>query len=92
MDISMACERCKQGLMHAAKFWDLKTSGVGFYQFTCMNCGEVVDEVILKNRQLKELPPPIKTRSFRKMKNKKVGEYAVKDFNRSTPPIRMEHR
>ena len=46
------CTHCKKGLMYADIFWDLKTSGKGFLQYVCANCGDVVDDVILRNRKI----------------------------------------
>jgi hypothetical protein len=86
------CERCN-GVLHLAKFWDLKTSGTGFYQYTCINCGNVIDDRILHNRALKTLPKSSKElkRDRRILWNKKPGSYVRKDYNQSVPPIRMDH-
>jgi hypothetical protein len=86
---SITCFRC-HGIMQAAKYWDLRTSGTGWYQFTCINCGEVVDDTILQNRQLSVAPLTINELKKKRRKLKELGIH--KDQNQSTPPLRMDHK
>ena len=45
----MTCQRC-QGLMVVSKLWD-DVIAVDLIAHYCINCGEMVDRVILQNRQ-----------------------------------------
>jgi len=90
---SIKCARCG-GEMTAAKYWDLQATGTGFYQYTCINCGEVIDETILRNRAL--LAMPITKAEFKRAqriaKNAENKRPMKKDANQSVPPLRMAHR
>jgi len=44
----MTCQRC-QGLMVASKLWDDMIS-VDILSHYCLNCGEMIDRVIVSNR------------------------------------------
>jgi hypothetical protein len=64
--ISMNCPRCK-GVMSLERFCDLydETGELCFMGWRCISCGEVVDPVIVRNRQHHrsvEIPPRSKPR------------------------------
>ncbi len=44
----MNCERCN-GLMSHEKFYS--EFGEEFWGWRCVNCGELIDDVVLRNRQ-----------------------------------------
>jgi len=46
--IKMRCKRCG-GMMVYEKFYDYD-EGDCFWGWRCINCGEVIDEVIIENR------------------------------------------
>lgn len=47
------CPRCN-GAMVNERFQDMLTV---FYAWRCLNCGEIVDEVVNRNRGIVERPP-----------------------------------
>jgi len=62
----MNCPRCK-GVMALERFCDLydETGQLCFMGWRCISCGEVIDPVIVRNRQHRpsaELPPRSKAR------------------------------
>ena len=87
------CPRC-YGSMYQTTAWDLEVSGTGFLQWSCLNCGEVVDDTILRNRALEEMPltrREVKQESQR-LGIEKVNPYVKKHSNQSIPPLMMEHK
>ena len=46
----MKCPRCN-GFMHQEKFFN-RSFNEAFLGWRCVHCGELVDEVVLKNRAL----------------------------------------
>jgi hypothetical protein len=55
----MRCPRCK-GMMVTERFQDLQddTGQIHFHGLRCLVCGEILDPVIVKNRQ----HPPVRRR------------------------------
>ena len=86
------CERCN-GFMYKSKFWDLKTSGTGFFQFVCVNCGAVVDDTIVSNKALTKLPLGARELKRERLRIRRGNAlaFARKDKNQSVPPLRMDH-
>ena len=56
--ISSCCERCG-GLMIGERCMDIGESlgGYWFWAMRCIQCGDIVDEVILRNRHLPQERP-----------------------------------
>jgi len=77
----MHCSRCTTGLLYETVCWDEISAPQGFFTFVCINCGNVVDDIIMKNR---EFPMP----------DKRLTEHGTKKYvrngsNQSSPPLRM---
>ncbi|MFZ5862023.1 MAG: hypothetical protein ACOYXR_04135 [Nitrospirota bacterium] len=62
----MQCSRCR-GLMVVDRFTDLldETGQITFPGWRCLACGEIVDPVIMSNRQRKVALPTSKPRHTR---------------------------
>jgi len=56
------CLRCRGALTYE-KFYGL---GDQFWGWKCLICGEIIDPVILENRQLMKAPESIRAQSLRR--------------------------
>jgi hypothetical protein len=65
----MDCPRC-HGVMALERFCDLydETGQLCFMGWRCLTCGEVIDPVIVRNRQRRQSPLPERTRARRRQK------------------------
>lgn len=53
----MTCTRCG-GLMTQDSFLDMLDTDIGFNAWRCISCGDIVDSVVLANRQ-RQLAKPV---------------------------------
>ncbi len=61
----MKCPRCA-GMMFMDRLEDLQddTGQIFFYAYHCFTCGEILDELILGNREQRPKPSPARNRKL----------------------------
>ncbi len=84
----MRCPRCVTGLLYETICWDLMSQSDGFSSMVCITCGNVIDDIIVRNRLL---PPLVSVDGKRKRRPGHKKSYIKNAMNQSLPPLRMDH-